>query len=143
MVLDRESRVGSLGLELGEDVVTQRRSGPDRNGLLRQPVGACLDLFGVPGVERAEPLVEAERAVAETSLHVALLGERVVGVFGVVARRCEVPQGVQQPVLDVLPVRSERCLPLLGEVLVLRHDVLDRVVLDGHVLLAPVVLQHP
>lgn len=37
--------------------------------------------------------------------------------------------------LDVPPVRAERSLPLFGEVLVLRHDVLDRVVLDGHVLL--------
>lgn len=67
MVLDREPCAGSLGLELGEDVVTSDGRGQDGHGLLRQSIGAHLDLFGVPRVERAEPLVEAERTTVEAS----------------------------------------------------------------------------
>ena len=53
-----------------------------------------------------------------------------------------VPKRVQVLSLHVLPVVTKGCLPLLRKALVLGHDVLDRVVLDRDVLLAPMVLEH-
>ena len=45
--------------------------------------------------------------------------------------------------LDTLPISTKCDLPLRPKLFVLRHDVFDRVILDGHAFLPAVVFQPP
>ncbi len=48
---------------------------------------------------------------------------------------------MQPGLLHALPIRTERLAPLGGEVFVLRKDVLDGVLINGHALFAVVILK--
>ncbi len=124
-----------------QNLVGQRGRCPDLRRLLGKPPRSRLDRSLVPGVESTQPLVHAERALPEPALHVALLGEGAVAVLRVVAGERQVAERVQPGLLYALPLRPQRLAPLRGEVLVLRQDVLDGVLVYRHALLAAVVLQ--
>ena len=79
--------------------------------ILGEALGALLDLRRVPGSSCPRALVEPQRAVLEAALHVALLGEGVVGVLRVVAGQGEVAERVQVLLLDFLPVLAESVPP--------------------------------
>ena len=90
------------------------------------------------------PDIELQRAKPQTDVrHVALGRERIVAVLGIVAGQREVPERMQPRLLHTLPFRPDFGLPRRRQLLVLRHDVLDGVVVDGDALLAAEVLEPP
>lgn len=123
MILDGEVCLRALVLKFCEDLGRQLRPCLDGERILCEPCGTFLDLIYVPGLKLPVALVQTQRTVLEAALHVALLGKRAIGVFRVIAGRGQVPEDVQVLQLNVLPVIAEDRLPLLREVLVLRHDV--------------------
>ena len=81
-----------------------------------------------------EPLFRGNR-------HVTLLGEWVVAVVAIVGSERQIAECVQPGLLDALPILAERFLPLRREVLVLREDMFNGVLVYRHALFATVILQ--
>jgi hypothetical protein len=135
VILDAKAGLGSRHMELCRFLGTQGWATPDPQGVLGEPLCPGFDLGCIPGFKKPEALVEMKRAVLESAFHVALFREGTVRVLRVVASKGEVAEGVEVLLLDVGPVLAEGGSPLRGEILVLREDVLDRVVLDRYVLL--------
>src|SRR5690606_8399068 len=59
---------------------------------------------------------------------------------GVVTRQRQVPERVQPGLVNPLPLRSQRFAPRGRQILALRHDVLNRVLIDHDPFLAAMVL---
>src|SRR3954447_10927601 len=98
-------RLCSLGLVCPEHVDIEGWPTPYVYGDCSETLSALLNCRLIPGVDGRESLVKAKRAFLEAALHVALLDERPVTVFAVVAGEREVPKRVQFGLVYSLPLR--------------------------------------
>ena len=72
-----------------------------------QRTGPLQELGFIPFVEVGQGPGQAQVAVSETALHVALVGKGPVAQFAVVAGQRQVAEGVQVAVLYRLPVLAD------------------------------------
>src|SRR5699024_1417223 len=99
---------------------------PDRRGPRREAPGPRADRLAPPGLDRGDLLVHPQPAGGEVR---ALGRERAVAERGVVAGQGEVPEGVLEPLVDLLEgfllaeLGGELLAPGVGRGT--RHDVLD------------------
>src|SRR5437764_994962 len=126
-----------------KDGLLELGNGPDLDSEGSEPLSTIPNRILGPALEGAESLIHAEGALAEASLRIPLLGERSVTELGVVTGKRQVADGVQIALLYPRPVGPQVALPLRRQALVLGEDVLDRVLVHRHALLAVVIFEPP
>ena len=126
-----------------QNILRQSGNRPDFESHVCQPGRTLLDGLHVPMVELTEALVQPQRAVTETTLHITLLMECAVTVLRVVPGKRQVAQRVQPSLLDLLPIGSQVFLPFAREFRILWQDVFDRELVDRDPFLAIKVLYPP
>src|SRR5207248_734862 len=104
-------------------------------------LGPLLDRLLSPTCELAQSSVYLEWTILEASVHIALLRKWPITILGVVARQSEIAERMQPGLLNSLPFRPQRGCPGGAKILVLRQNVLNRVFVHWHRLLAIMIFE--
>src|SRR5690625_6662904 len=79
--------------------------------------------------------------VPEPAFHISLYSKRTITQFRIVTCKSQIANSMQILFVNQLPVFSQLFFPLLTHLLVLRHNMLNGVLIYVHSFFTPVILQ--